>query len=151
MLQDHEIIRLMLENLQSVIYLCRYDAFFTPLWLNGQIEAMSGYKIEDFMSGEIKIPDLYYPDDKEMIFREIQKAVAENRSYHLNHRMHHRDGSWIWVESVGKLIVDENDPEINYISGFLFDITDQRRMQDELRSEERRVGKECRSRWSPYH
>src|SRR2546425_563509 len=24
-------------------------------------------------------------------------------------------------------------------------------LQDELRSEERRVGKECRSRWSPYH
>ena len=23
--------------------------------------------------------------------------------------------------------------------------------QDNLRSEERRVGKECRSRWSPYH
>ena len=22
---------------------------------------------------------------------------------------------------------------------------------DEMRSEERRVGKECRSRWSPYH
>ena len=22
---------------------------------------------------------------------------------------------------------------------------------DEIRSEERRVGKECRSRWSPYH
>ena len=24
-------------------------------------------------------------------------------------------------------------------------------MIDEIRSEERRVGKECRSRWSPYH
>src|SRR2546426_11246623 len=24
-------------------------------------------------------------------------------------------------------------------------------LQDKLRSEERRVGKECRSRWSPYH
>ena len=23
--------------------------------------------------------------------------------------------------------------------------------RDEIRSEERRVGKECRSRWSPYH
>ena len=23
--------------------------------------------------------------------------------------------------------------------------------QDDIRSEERRVGKECRSRWSPYH
>src|SRR2546428_12866753 len=27
---------------------------------------------------------------------------------------------------------------------------DQERPQDDLRSEERRVGKECRSRWSPY-
>src|SRR6266576_2460886 len=26
-----------------------------------------------------------------------------------------------------------------------------RRTRDALRSEERRVGKECRSRWSPYH
>ena len=25
------------------------------------------------------------------------------------------------------------------------------RIIDQLRSEERRVGKECRSRWSPYH
>ena len=25
------------------------------------------------------------------------------------------------------------------------------RDEDQLRSEERRVGKECRSRWSPYH
>ena len=25
------------------------------------------------------------------------------------------------------------------------------RVRDEVRSEERRVGKECRSRWSPYH
>ena len=24
-------------------------------------------------------------------------------------------------------------------------------IEEELRSEERRVGKECRSRWSPYH
>ena len=26
-----------------------------------------------------------------------------------------------------------------------------RRHEKEIRSEERRVGKECRSRWSPYH
>ena len=27
----------------------------------------------------------------------------------------------------------------------------QEELQDMVRSEERRVGKECRSRWSPYH
>ena len=29
--------------------------------------------------------------------------------------------------------------------------TEQQLIKEELRSEERRVGKECRSRWSPYH
>jgi PAS domain S-box-containing protein len=31
------------------------------------------------------------------------------------------------------------------------DITERKRAEEKLRSEERRVGKECRSRWSPYH
>lgn len=133
MLQEDEINRLLLENLQSVIYLCKNDASFTPLRLNGQIEAMSGYQIDDFLSGEIKIPDLYHPDDREMVLREVQKAANEHSSYHLVHRMRHRDGSWVWVESVGNLVIDENDPEGSYIIGFLFDITDHKRMQDELR------------------
>ena len=45
---------------------------------------------------------------------------------------------------------------------YIFQITDQKKLaaiieafgydqQQHIRSEERRVGKECRSRWSPYH
>ena len=33
--------------------------------------------------------------------------------------------------------------KLNYLSEMV--------MEDMIRSEERRVGKECRSRWSPYH
>src|SRR2546429_4540477 len=33
----------------------------------------------------------------------------------------------------------------------VFRVRDQEQGQDVARSEERRVGKECRSRWSPYH
>ena len=32
-----------------------------------------------------------------------------------------------------------------------YDIADAPELKSEVRSEERRVGKECRSRWSPYH
>ena len=31
------------------------------------------------------------------------------------------------------------------------DILDEKKFEITTRSEERRVGKECRSRWSPYH
>ena len=33
----------------------------------------------------------------------------------------------------------------------LFDVSVDADAPDGIRSEERRVGKECRSRWSPYH
>ena len=39
----------------------------------------------------------------------------------------------------------------NWISGFANDMVLQNQITGNNRSEERRVGKECRSRWSPYH
>ena len=49
------------------------------------------------------------------------------------------------------------DPATIGNSGMIFDSLDEamsygwKEIKDEGRSEERRVGKECRSRWSPYH
>ena len=48
-----------------------------------------------------------------------------------------------------KLVLIENEfGEIDVDGGFLKDTGIEINL---LRSEERRVGKECRSRWSPYH
>ena len=43
------------------------------------------------------------------------------------------------------------DADQGIIRGYLavFNVVDS--IKDRIRSEERRVGKECRSRWSPYH
>ena len=45
-----------------------------------------------------------------------------------------------------KILVIDLDPQANATSGMGIDGKD-----TPSRSEERRVGKECRSRWSPYH
>ena len=44
------------------------------------------------------------------------------------------------------------DTPVDWITG-AYDVRFTRgdRLYDDVRSEERRVGKECRSRWSPYH
>ena len=44
-----------------------------------------------------------------------------------------------------KKIIDELYPDYDEI------IIESNKKSSQLRSEERRVGKECRSRWSPYH
>src|SRR5258708_31228424 len=55
--------------------------------------------------------------------------------------------AWVVEEAVGEDSVVNRLPEINLRSG-----SDPVAIErPHLRSEERRVGKECRSRWSPYH
>ena len=46
--------------------------------------------------------------------------------------------------------MDTNRVEARFEDGTVLSL-DCIAIEDEYRSEERRVGKECRSRWSPYH
>ena len=50
-----------------------------------------------------------------------------------------------------KLVMDLEGVTFMDSSGIALILRAQQRMQLLDRSEERRVGKECRSRWSPYH
>ena len=49
----------------------------------------------------------------------------------------------------GKLLIDQHNK--NYLYGGKFGGNYVPETLKKPRSEERRVGKECRSRWSPYH
>ena len=55
------------------------------------------------------------------------------------------------------ILVDDNSTDLTYNNAFAFknELTNLKIIKAENkkypRSEERRVGKECRSRWSPYH
>ena len=55
-------------------------------------------------------------------------------------------GNKIELVRLDQVIRNEQNKKV-YVSK-IYDILDQDKLQ---RSEERRVGKECRSRWSPYH
>ncbi len=48
-------------------------------------------------------------------------------------------------------LLGTREPEIYGSQSFESYLQELREMLDGERSEERRVGKECRSRWSPYH
>ena len=68
----------------------------------------------------------------------------ENQKKHIEIVVTEKDGSYgVRMEAIG---VTPNEVAQCYIVGALNVATELSR-----RSEERRVGKECRSRWSPYH
>ena len=75
-------------------------------------------------------------------------------------------GSYLWSQThVSGKVIDENGQPIAFANVLFpkttigaytddegrFSLYSEKKQRDQLRSEERRVGKECRSRWSPYH
>src|SRR3712207_9457181 len=60
---------------------------------------------------------------------------------------------WFWKEGLNEVFDDVN-PIQDYTGNLILEFIDYNLDKDAIkysRSEERRVGKECRSRWSPYH
>ena len=53
------------------------------------------------------------------------------------------------TEKIFEEIIVENFPNMG--KEIVNQVLEAQRVQYRIRSEERRVGKECRSRWSPYH
>ena len=59
-----------------------------------------------------------------------------------------------YFSNCGLSYKDINPPRLRMLLSMLneaFSKEEQTAIKDGVRSEERRVGKECRSRWSPYH
>ena len=60
----------------------------------------------------------------------------------------------LWVDGMD-VLDEENTIPVRKTAGMVFQNPDNQIIasvvEEDVRSEERRVGKECRSRWSPYH
>ena len=67
------------------------------------------------------------------------------------HDMNHLMCVWTYAKTIGELEgLDRKTQETLEIAAITHDIACPL-CREKYRSEERRVGKECRSRWSPYH
>ncbi|MBL8050905.1 MAG: PAS domain S-box protein, partial [Anaerolineales bacterium] len=88
-----------------------------------------GYSVEEFVG--IKIFDLIHPEDvqhTQSLFAELMQDPTQvvNAQYQIKHK----DGSWRWVESIGKNLL--NDPDIRAIIGNFRDITERKQAEEAL-------------------
>ena len=88
------------------------------------------FKAEDFLVTDEEYENAYANAD-EKIVESLKKAIENVRKYH----QEQKPNSWITYRNHGS-ILGQSVIALDKVG---------------VRSEERRVGKECRSRWSPYH
>jgi PAS domain S-box-containing protein len=129
--------KLLTENIPGTIYLCKNDAFFTPLYLNNHVETLVGYTATEFISGAVNFVQLYHPEDTKMIFEAVEKALEEKTSFNLQYRIKHKNGIYKWVGEVGIGLYEAG--ELVMLEGYLNDITEKKNAEDEIRQSRRNL------------
>ncbi len=76
--------------------------------------------------------DLVYDDDKSKIYKMMEGVNPQNPSYRYEYRVKKKDGSIVWMESVGRGFYDDNGNILEY-QDVGRDITRFKNMEDELK------------------
>ena len=114
----------LLKNLPGMVYRCKNDQAWTMEFVNDGCLQLLGYLPDDLINNKlIAFEQLIFPDDKELVREEIQKAVSQCRSYEINYRVMTRtnDIKWVWERGQG---IYDFQGDITALEGFITDITE---------------------------
>ncbi|WP_370574715.1 PAS domain S-box protein [Methanomethylovorans sp.] len=78
------------------------------MYLSSQIYDMNGYGAEELPENMDSLMNLAHPDDRKIVDSTIGEAIIEVKPFHVDFRIMHRSGEWIWISAKGKPVeIDE--------------------------------------------
>jgi PAS domain S-box-containing protein len=132
--QSEEKFRLLANNIPGTVYLSNYDEKWSKIYLNDEIEKLTGYPKSEFLENKRYYIDLVHPDDIDVFLDIARKLFNNKKKIHLTYRIIHKDGHIVWVEEFGEPIL--KDREIQYIGGIFIDITERKLSENMLKEKE---------------
>lgn len=132
--ESQEKFRLLANNIPGTVYLSNIDDKWTKIYINDEIENLTGYPKLDFIKNRVYYVDLVHPDDKENVLIAAKKLVEEHVKMQIVYRIIHKKGHIVWVEEFGDSIKKDN--VINYVGGIFFDITKKKEAEEALIAKE---------------
>jgi PAS domain S-box-containing protein len=119
--ESEEKFRLLANNIPGTVYLSENDKDHTKLYLNDEIEKLTGFNKAEFLEKQIIYKDLIHPEDLAKTILESTECLSKFEPFHLTYRIINKIGKIVWVEEFGDVVI--KDGEIIYIEGILLDIT----------------------------
>lgn len=119
--ESEEKFRLLASNIPGTVHLSKYDDKWSKIYLNDEIEKLTGYPKEEFLQNNIFYIDLVHPEDLKIVQIKASELFKNKQKIHLIYRIINKDGNFRWVEEFGEPIFKEGT--IEYIVGIFIDIT----------------------------
>ena len=129
LLESEERYRALIETLPLATYTDRRDRDAESLWVSSQIETITSYGQEEWMSNPDLLSDVLHPDDHDRVLAEMERARRAGDSRSLEYRIVRRDGTIVWVHDSAVTVVQGDR---SYARGFLIDITARHEAELEL-------------------
>jgi len=131
--QSEEKYRLLVKNLPSIVYKGYPD--WSVEFFDSKIEQITGYSADRFNSKKMKWKDVVIHEDLEAAGEIFITALKTDKSYVREYRIESKRGDIRWIQERGQIICNDHR-EIEYFSGVIFDITNNKKEQEKLRKSE---------------
>lgn len=132
--ESEEKFRLLANNIPGTVYLSNYDENNTKIYINDEIEKLTGYPKLDFLSNQLSFIDLIHPEDKLSTIAAQKNAIDNKIPIHLTYRIIHKDNRTVWVEEFGDTIY--KDGKIAFLEGIFIDITERKQAETVVQEKE---------------
>lgn len=119
-------------NVPGASYRYKYDKPMKLLFINDEIEKVSGYPASDFIRNTVRTYcSIIHKDDETRVAKTIEESIAQKKTWEIEYRIYHRDGSIHLIFEKGRA-TRESENGIKYIDGVIIDITERRRTEKSL-------------------
>ncbi|MBW4360975.1 PAS domain S-box protein [Flavobacterium taihuense] len=132
--ESEERFRLLANNIPGTVFLSNYDEKYTKIYLNDEIEKLTGYPKSDFLENKIFFIDLIFREDLENVLMANKIALEEKKPLHIIYRIKHKNDSLVWVEEFGDSIIKNG--EIAFMEGIIIDITEKKNNESIVKEKE---------------
>ncbi|TWI79248.1 PAS domain S-box-containing protein [Lacibacter cauensis] len=107
---------------------------FAFTFVSEQAERILGYPLERWLNEPDFWPAHIHEDDRTWAVNYCAQTTAQGQAHQFEYRMHAADGRIIWMRDIVAVVMEGNKPV--RLSGIMVDITEQKKMEEELHRKE---------------
>jgi diguanylate cyclase (GGDEF)-like protein/PAS domain S-box-containing protein len=131
--------RTLVERVPAMTYIHHQvpGQFSGATYVSPQVETVLGYTQEEYTADPEFWKTIIHPDDRERVLADDERTGETGEPFDLEFRMVAKDGRAVWFRESGTLVREE-DGGSKVWHGVMFDITELKRVEGDLREAEER-------------